>query len=135
MHSLPVLLPHEWVHSIDGRNMGHIPGQEAAEMFWRQVGPRFQACKTWLKTYKDIKKEAPIPFTFDGDGEPHSEIDSLLCFSMRSMLTQVSIAESQLLRFACPKACLEKTTVADVMKTLSWSFKALAAGKFPSKDP
>ena len=138
MHSLPVLLPHEWVHSIDGRNMDHILGQEAAEMFWRQVNlkrPRFQACKSWLNTYKDIKKEAPIPFTLHGDGAPHSEIDSLLCFSMRSMLTQVSIAESQLLLFACPKACLEKKTVADVMKTLSWSFKALATGKFPSKNP
>ena len=138
MHSLPVLLPHEWVHSIDGRNMDHILGQEAAEMFWRKVDlkrPRLQACKSWLNTYKDIKKEAPIPFTFHGHGAPHSEIDSLLCFSVRSMLTQVSIAESQLLLFACPKACLEKPTVADVMKTLSWSFKALAAGKFPSKDP
>lgn len=138
VHSLPVLLPHEWVHSIDGKKMWHILGQESAEAFWKGVDltrPRLQACKDWLKSYKDIKKECPIPFTLHGDGAPHSEIDSLLCLSMRSMLTQLSIAESQLLLFASPKACLARETLADVMKTLSWSFKALNHGKFPSKDP
>lgn len=137
-HSLPVLLPHEWVHSIDKKEMHHILGQEAAALFWQGIDlkrPRFQACPDWRKSYKNLKRDAPIPFLLHGDSAPHSEVDSLMCISMRALTSELSVAESQLLLFASPKGCLERQTVAAVMKTLTWSFQALDKNTFPSKDP
>lgn len=110
----------------------------SAGRFWERVDltrPRLQACQDWLRIFKDIKKEAPVPLILHGDGAPHREIDSLQVLSMRSMLAETSIAESQLLLFACPKACLGKEAMADIMKTLAWSFTAMTKGKFPAKDP
>ena len=115
--------------------MHHILGLNQCREFWQGQDlkrPRFQACKGF---FKNIKKEEPIPFTLHGDGAPHTEVDTLQVLSMRSILTQAPIAESQLLLFSCPKACLARETMEDVMALLAWSFTSLTQGKFPDKDP
>ena len=108
--------------------MHHILGLNQRREFWQGQDlkrPRLEACKGF---FKNIKKEEPIPFTLHGDGAP----DTLQVLPMKSILTQAP--ESQLLLVSCPKACLARETMEDVMALLACSFTSLTPGKFPDKD-
>lgn len=131
-----ILLPHEWLYSLDQNSMMEdIVGLDGVEAFWAlqdvEGNPRFRLSDPGF----NLKSEQPIPFTFHGDGVPHTEPDSLNVLSMRSMTTTLPISHSQLLISAIPKACIVPETMDRVWKIISWSLVAMLKGRFPALDP
>ena len=140
--------------------MESIFGLHDLKTFWDQQDlkcPRLASVKSWVtlghrknkvltpaqsfitqllrKTFKNIKKELPLVFALHGDAAPHTEVDSLLVISMRSLTSGLPVSECQLLLFALPKSMLTKETLAPIWKTISWSLEAMTKGKWPAKAP
>ena len=74
-------------------------------------------------------------FALHGDAAPHTETDSLLVVSLRSLTTKLSVSESQLLPFALPKSMISKETLQPIWKILCWSLEAMTKGRWPTKAP
>ena len=87
------------------------------------------------KSFPDIKKDAPLVFALHGDAAPHTETDSLLVVSLRSLTTKLSVSESQLLLFALPKSMISKETLQPIWKILCRSLEAMTKGRWPTKAP
>lgn len=85
------------------------------------------------KSFDNIKKDAPLVFALHGDAAPHTETDSLMVVSLRSLTTKLSVSESQLLLFALPKSMIGKETLQPIWKVLCWSLEAMTKGRWPTK--
>lgn len=64
-----------------------------------------------------------------GDAAPHSEVDSLLTVSMRSMCSTVSVGHSQFVLFTVPKSIITKKMMEDIWKVIVGSLTTLAKQK------
>ena len=133
-----MMLPHDWVAAVAAKGLlGKLMGTESSTLFWEQQdfrnNPQLRQCASFLRSI-DFKEDVVIPMLLHGDGAPHTETDSLVVVSMRSILATLSVQMSQLLLLAMPKACMVDGSMQNVWKTLVWSFTALAEGVHPSKD-
>ena len=135
--SIPILLPHEWVHSLFKWDMQvEILGTPNTHNFWDAVLKGKPARAEMSKEYFSQRGVGEvIPFTIHGDAAPHTEIDSLMVVSIRSMTTEKSVGYTQLLLAVLPKLAKTKTTWDPIWKTLCWSLESLATGLYPSRDP
>jgi len=140
--NFPVLPPHLLFHSMQQ----HYPdvfdsffGVEQIRSFWDSIYP--DDCRlqhnvvTTIPNYRDLF----IPLWLHGDGVEFSA-DSLLAFSVGSLLVSGSSLDASALIAACPKhaTASKKTHGADTwdlpFDVMVWSFQALFEGKHPHTD-
>ena len=115
------MLP-EYTNSFWSMGCGKQTGLSAPSLFEEilqehEEGCSFVLCSAW------------------GCSPPHTESDSLMVVSMRSMTTKRPVGESQLLLFALPKSMLAKETLKPIWEIICWSLEAMVQGKWPSKAP
>ena len=82
-----------------------------------------------------------LPLGLHGDGGQFQQSDSIHVLSMRSLLSKLNVATSQLLLLALPKGAINKDaenksldTMTQVWQILHWSFDAIFYNKFPEMD-
>ena len=140
-----IFLPTDWVATGMKTSKGtSIFGTGDIESFWREQlrnDPKF-AGSTLLSN--DQFCATAIPLLVHGDGGAFAERDSLLVFSMKSILSTDSVGDAQLLLAVIPKSCrvcgsgddigADSDTVVALWNVLSWNFTALFAGKHPELD-
>jgi hypothetical protein len=132
---LPVFLPHLWVAALEQENLLDVLGLEKKSLFWKEQPKDNPRLSEHYFDRFDLEKDGPLPFTLHGDAAPHSEVDSLLVISMRSICTTLPVAVSQLLLCTIPKYCVTQQMMTDVWDALCWSLQALALGKHPEASP
>ena len=140
-----IFLPTDWVATGMKTSKGtSIFGTGDIESFWREQlrnDPKF-AGSTLLSN--DQFCTTAIPLLVHGDGGAFAERDSLLVFSMKSILSTDSVGDAQLLLAVIPKSCrvcgsgddigADSDTVVALWNVLAWNFTALFAGKHPELD-
>ena len=133
----PLLLPHDWLSSLAQHGLlEQVLGIQRAGGFWSQSDATDP--KWFQNPYATIPVEDRnkiVPILLHGDGGAFQKRDSLMIYSFRSMLMDTAVQESQLLICAVPKSsAIKDTTFKDIWAILTWSFKALWAGKHPDAD-
>ena len=68
----------------------------------------------------------PIPWLLHGDGAPFSEVDSLMCLSMRCAISGVAIKLSQLALACLPKTAATDGSMKPLWTAIAESFRRLA---------
>lgn len=138
----PVLPPHLLFHSTQLHYpdcLGTFFGESRIRHFWNSIkddDPRMQ-----LNPAKDIPNYASkfIPLWVHGDGVEFST-DSILAFSIGSLLSTGASMDTAALLAACPKAATAdlhrhgRDTWSLPFKIISWSLQALWQGIHPLKD-
>ena len=120
-----MLLPHEWFSALQQHDMLELmTNASEAKSFWE--GQALDLPKRLHGLVECWNLDAPpIPMVLHGDGVPHTEEDSVVVVSMRSMLTKRSVSESQLLLTAVSKNASVSQTWKDIWEVLAASFKKL----------
>jgi len=133
-----ILYPHDWiVHLAELGLLSKVMGLPAVTSFWEQQdfenNPQFTACGDFFRNL-NWQEEIVIPLLLHGDAAPHTENDSVLAFSMRSILATNSVQLSQLLLFLMAKSTIVDGSLEPVWKEMVWSFTALTTGVHPDRD-
>ena len=134
-----VLLPHDWFASLDKADASNkVLGFDNVSAFWD--GQNFED----PKFSNGVVQNSPgfrnrlVPLVLHGDGVAFQNKDSLMAISMRSVLSEGSIKDSQMLLAAIPKRCRCKSRNEDtwqqLWKILAWSLTALFHGVHPDTD-
>ena len=140
------ILPHEWFAYLHnsfhglfyklfmGTN-GAAEGKRKLMAFWgtiKEDDPRRAALRA------DMAKDRTIPGWIHGDGVPCTKNDSMEVCSWGSMLSKWMWFASGYMNKACNKVARtgnkDNDTKVVFVKILTWSFRALAMGKFPMAD-
>jgi hypothetical protein len=133
-----IMLPHDWIHALVQRGVAsELLGFQRKDLFWGKLdmkhNPQIKDSKHFFCTI-DHSREIVMPLMVHGDGAPHTEVDSLVVFSMRSILTDYAVSMSQFLLWAMPKSAMHTTSLQPVWDLVCWSFNALAEGTQPVAD-
>lgn len=133
-----LMLPHDWIAALFEHGVSNqLLGLQRRSLFWNQMdwdnNPQIHESISFFGSI-DFDKEVVVPLLLHGDGAPHTETDSLLVLSMRSILSEQNVSLSQFLLMALPKSCMVASSLDRVWQMLVWSFNALAMGVHPDKD-
>lgn len=130
-----MLLPHDWLASLDraGCLQSHW-GTDRVAAFWRaQKANNPKLFQNPVTEVKDFDKVF-IPLLLHGDGARYGERTSVMVYTVRSILSLLSVNDSQLLLAAVPKRC-RATGASDtwdaIWRHLVWSFQAAFEGRHP----
>lgn len=131
-----VLFPHDWLATLDEADLveKYFGSVEQMGSFWRwqrQDNPKYYK-NVFFEQANDMTKV--IPLLVHGDGAQHAEHDSLFAISFRSLLTALSVKDSQFLCAGICKSSKTADTLPEIWRHLCWSFGAMAAGTHPLKD-
>jgi len=138
-HPCPVLLPHDWLASLAQHGLlDQVLCRQKVDTFWGQQN------KADPKLYQnpvldvDDYSSIAVPMLLHGDAASFQNRDSLMIYSMRSLLVDSPVFESQLLLAAIPKSCTvnhgQMATWEHIWSLLSWSFIAAFKGLHPDAD-
>ncbi|CAE8678598.1 unnamed protein product, partial [Polarella glacialis] len=135
-HDTHVLYPHDWFVALDKASLTDrlLGTTDDIDSFWKWQkidNPKFfrNAFYEGLENFEKL-----VPILVHGDGAQHAEHDSLVAVSFRSLLTTVSVEDSQFLCAGSCKSCKDEETWPVHWKHLAWSFTALARGIHPCED-
>lgn len=132
------MLPHDWIHALLQKGVAsELLGFSRKDLFWDKFemrnNPQIEESKEFFETIRP-RSEIIVPLLVHGDGAPHTEVDSLVVFSMRSILTDYAVSMSQFLLWAMPKSAMHPSSLQKVWELMCWSFNALAEGVHPVAD-
>lgn len=144
-----ILLPHVLFWNLSHNYPSHFEElfkTRELEEFWLQVEkvkddrllqhPFLDKRKSLGKRLVVGQKATSIPLFVHGDGAEFQNRDSLLIWSYGSLLNKNFQSLSTNMLLACfPKSCTTPSTWDPIHQWLTWSFRALIAGKHPDTDP
>ena len=140
------VLPHEWFAYVYKSFHGDFfkvfmgtrngaEGKRKLMAFWgsiKESDPRRHALPA------DMPKDVTIPGWIHGDGVPCTKNDTMVVCSWGSTLSKwmwfASGYMNKLRSMVAGRGDQDQDTKAIFVKILTWSFRALAMGKFPAKD-
>ena len=138
MTDVAMCLPFDWFESIAEEQVAEVVfGKSGLGKFWTDISPDDPR----LHEFPAEGRRFIVPLLIHGDGAVFAEKDSLMVISMRSVLSEHSVGDSQLLLAAIPKSCRVQSgdptqdTWLCVWRILVWAFLALFIGKHPDRDP
>jgi hypothetical protein len=119
-----ILLPHEVLadvaSSLDG---SQILGTSQVDSFWKAF--RASGALAARPNLEEACRQRMLPLVLHTDGAAYSDNGSLLQLSMRCMLSQGSISQTQFLLAAIPKSCSVEDTWAPVYDAIVSSLQSL----------
>jgi microcin C transport system permease protein len=85
------MLPHDWIHALVQKGVAsELLGLQRKDLFWDKFemknNPQIKESKELFRTINP-RSVIIAPLLVHGDGAPHTQVDSLVVFSMRSILT------------------------------------------------
>ncbi len=122
-----VNLPHEILSDVfESTDGADLLGLSHLNSFWDDFASSGGLAKR--PVLREAYEQKMIPLMLHTDGAPYSDTGSLLQISMRSLLSDGPVADTQYLLAALPKACTTGNTWQPIYEALVSSFKCLYYG-------
>ena len=130
-----VFLPHMMFSQLATlENFNKLFPLESLERFWtlaeKTEDERFLHHPMKVRNWKKFT----VPLFLHGDGVQYASTNSLMVYSWGSLMSCFSSLQSKFLISCFPKTATCKETWDDIMKEVTWSFRALLAGTHPTHD-
>ena len=95
--------------------------------------PQLKMAATFRTSF-DVQIELPIPLLLHGDHASFSETDSMLVVSMRCIISDKAVKNSELLLACLPKEATTGSTWKPIWDAITASLTALANGRHPDRS-
>lgn len=95
--------------------------------------PQLKMAATFWTSF-DVQNELPIPLLLHGDHASFSETDSMLVVSMRCVISDKAVKNSELLLACLPKEATTGSTWKPIWDAITASLTALANGRHPDRS-
>ena len=95
--------------------------------------PQLKMAATFWTSF-DVQNELPIPLLLHGDHASFSETDSMLVVSMRCVISDKAVKNSELLLACLPKEATTGSTWKPIWDAITASLTALANGRHPHRS-